>query len=310
MTWVKQGLIYVPDGSRPWSRTHAQVPTAMRLDDRIRIYYATRDDRGRSLTSFIDVDPDDPSRLVYVHDAPVLDLGAPGTHDEDGVMTGCVVREGQRVWLYYTGWSRGATVPYRVSVGLAISDDGGVSFTRHRLGPVVDRTPDEPFMTMSPYIVREGALWRMWYGSGLGWVDIDGHMEPRYAIKYAESSDGCTWRQPNRLCIAPLDELEANTRPSVMKRGDAYEMWFSYRSSRDFRDGAGAYRIGRAISDDGLTWRRTADAAGLEPSRDEAWDDRMVAYPNVIEIDGRRVMFYNGNGFGRAGMGWAIWEEG
>jgi hypothetical protein len=35
----------------------------------------------------------------------------------------------------------------------------------------------------------------------------------------------------------------------------------------------------------------------------------MTAYPSVLEIDGRMVMFYNGNGFGQAGFGFAVLEN-
>ena len=88
MVWVKKGLIFECAGGFEWSRTHAQVPTALVLSDRIRLYYATRDDQSRSRTSFLDVDRSDPSKVLYVHSQPVLELGAPGTHDDDGVMVG------------------------------------------------------------------------------------------------------------------------------------------------------------------------------------------------------------------------------
>src|SRR5690554_4277400 len=104
MTWQQKGRIFKPEGVYPWSRTHAQVPSALVLEDRIRLYYATRDEHGRSLTSFIDVDLDDPTKILYVHERPVMDLGAPGCHDEDGVMVGCVLSVGDEVWMYYTGW--------------------------------------------------------------------------------------------------------------------------------------------------------------------------------------------------------------
>ena len=135
MVWQQKGMIFKPAGDQAWSRSHAQVPSALVLADRIRVYYATRDDQGRSLTSFIDVDRADPGKILHVHDRPVMGLGAPGCHDEDGVMVGCVLAVGDAVYMYYTGWSRGGSVPYRVSCGLAISDDGGEHFTRRFDGP-------------------------------------------------------------------------------------------------------------------------------------------------------------------------------
>jgi len=308
MSWIQRGFIFKPDGSRMWSRSHAQVPTALLLAGRIRIYYATRDDLGRSHTSFVEVDATDPSKLVYDHPYPVMGLGKPGTHDEDGVMVGCIVHEGDQFRMYYTGWSKGGSVPYRVSCGLAISRDGGMTFERVFDGPVVDRTRFEPHMTMSPYVLKEGSLWRMWYGSGLSWVNVDGKWEPIYAIKYAKSEDGFSWDQPNLLCIPPLHALEANTRPSVMHGDGGYEMWFSYRHSEDFRGGTGAYRIGYATSDDGLKWRRLASPQGLQPAG-TGWNSKMMAYPSVIGVGKRRFLFHNGDGFGRAGLGYAEWEE-
>lgn len=308
MAWVKQGLIFKTKGTHVWSQTHTQVPTALILDDVVRVYYATRDAKGRSTTSFIDVAKDDVSRIVYEHDRPVMGLGAPGTHDEDGVMAGCVVRQGDEVLFYYTGWSRGLTVPYRVSVGLARSIDGGVTFERVFDGPVVDRTPLEPYMTMSPYVLRRGDLWQMWYGSGTRWVEIDGKMEPIYQIKYAESDDGLRWRQDNVVCIEQRHPLEANTRPSVMLTDTGYEMWFSYRHSIGFRDGPGGYRIGYATSTDGRSWQRRDDQAGLDVTQDN-WTRNMVAYPNVIALNGQKIMFFNGEGFGQSGFGYAIWQD-
>lgn len=308
MPWLKQGVIYRCAGATEWSVTHAQVPTALVLGDRIRLYYATRDARGRSLTSFIDVAASNPSQIIYQHDRPVMGLGAPGTHDEDGVMSGSIVIDGNDILAYYTGWSTGKSVPYRVAVGLARSSDGGATFNRVFEGPVVDRTPLEPYMTMSPYVLREGSRWHMWYGSGTRWVEVAGKMEPVYVIKHAESADGLRWRQEDITCIVPDHALEANTRPSVIQSAAGYEMWFSYRHSVDYRSGAGGYRIGYAKSADGVAWQRLADPDGLGVT-DGSWDSQMIAYPNVIEVAGRRLMFYNGNGFGLSGFGYAQWHE-
>jgi len=79
-------------------------------------------------------------------------------------------------------------------------------------------------------------------------------------------------------------------------------MWYCYRKTEDFRDGANAYRIGYASSPDGLVWDRRDELAGIEPSRDD-WDSKMIAYPYVVHDGRRHLMFYNGNGFGATGFG-------
>jgi hypothetical protein len=41
----------------------------------------------------------------------------------------------------------------------------------------------------------------------------------------------------------------------------------------------------------------------------EGWDSTMTCYPFVLQFDGRTVMLYNGNGFGRSGFGYAGLKE-
>ncbi len=301
-------MIFATDGTRDWSRTHVQAPTAVELNGRIRIYFGTRDATNRSLTSFIEVDCDDPTKILYVHDRPVMDLGLAGTHDEDGVIASHIMPVNDELWMYYGGVSRGGSVPYRMSIGLAASNDGGATFKRAFQGPVIDRTPDEPYMTMAPYVIREHESWTAWYGSGVRWVNVDGKYEPIYIIKRATSADGKHWEQPNHVCIHPLQPLEANTRPSVLKSPNGFEMWFSYRSSEQYRDGAGSYRIGYAKSTDGKTWERQPDPIGLLPSG-TGWNAKTMSYPSVVQLRGRKLMFHNGDGFGKSGLGCAILEE-
>jgi hypothetical protein len=40
----------------------------------------------------------------------------------------------------------------------------------------------------------------------------------------------------------------------------------------------------------------------------EGWDSEMIAYPYIINIKGKSVMFYNGNSFGKTGFGYAVLE--
>lgn len=139
MTWQNHGIIYLPDGKLSWAASKCRVPSCHSAGKWIRVYYATRNSNAKSLTSFIEVSTDYPTQLLYVHDQPVLDFGKPGTHDEDGVMTGCVLKVDDKFFLYYTGWSRCLTVPYRVSTGLAISTDGGITFERFSRSPHIEQ---------------------------------------------------------------------------------------------------------------------------------------------------------------------------
>ena len=136
MRWEKKGRIFTAANQHEWMAHHASVPIADKVDDRVlRIYFGPRDRQGRTRPAFIEVEADNPANVLYVHDRPVLDLGKPGTFDDSGVMPSCIVNDGGRKYLYYTGWNLGVTVPYTLSVGLAVSTDGGVTFSRMFEGP-------------------------------------------------------------------------------------------------------------------------------------------------------------------------------
>lgn len=309
MRWRKHGLVFRPQGQGGWINSHAQVPTVLVMEDRLRVYIACRPRPDLSLTTFFDVDRDNPERVIAVHEAPVLDVGGPGTFDADGVMPSCVLRDGNRVLLYYSGWSRLAgKAPYNNGTGLAVSHDDGLTFSRMYEGPILDRTLREPWSATSPLVLRHGETWWMWYSSGTAWIEVDGKMEHLYLLMAATSSDGIEWRREATPIMTPHHPEEAQTRPTVLRRNGLWHMWFSYRGSRGFRDGENSYRLGHAVSKDLKTWERDDATAGLEVSR-HGWDSGMVCYPCVLSVGEKTYLFYNGNHFGRDGVGYAVLED-
>ena len=310
MIWRKKGLIFAVDGQSHWMAHHACVPVVDRIgDDRLRIYFAPRDRSGRSRITFIETDANDPAQVLYVHDRAVLDLGQLGCFDDDGVMPSSIVEWEGRKFLLYIGWNRGVTVPYRNAVGLAVSDNGGNSFTRVCEGPIVDRTRNEPYFCASPFALIDDGIWKLWYASSTGFVRVHDKPEPVYQIKYAESRDGLQWERPNITCIPYSFDGEANARPCVLREDGRYRMWYCFRGSVDYRsDRKESYRLGYAESADGISWTRLDECVGIDRST-SGWDSEMIEYPFVYEHGGRKYMVYNGNGFGETGFGYAVLEQ-
>jgi hypothetical protein len=86
-------------------------------------------------------------------------------------------------------------------------------------------------------------------------------------------------------------------------------MWYCYRGSIDYRtDKQQSYRLGYAESIDGLRWARKDNEVGIDRS-ETGWDSVMMCYPYIYEHKGRKYLFYNGNGFGESGLGYAVLEE-
>lgn len=284
--------------------THAQVPTPLVCDGFIRVYFSSRPERNLSLTTFVDLDIENLTKVLYINPDPILELGKPGTFDEHGIMPSCAVRDGNKVYLYYSGWSRATSVPYTNSTGLAISVDGGKTFSKISEGPILGKSQYDPYSATSPCVLKDGKEWHMWYCSGTGWVKINDKFEHTYDIKYAHSSDGIVWVPFRDAVIGQKTEFEAITRPFVIKGTDGYHMWFCYRGSQDFRDGRDAYRIGYAYSEDLQCWQRDDDNTEIDLS-DSGWDSKMLAYPSITIYKTHMFMFYNGNGFGADGFGLA-----
>jgi hypothetical protein len=305
--WRKRGLIYTLDERLPWASSHAQIPTVGGLHgDAMSILFSSRDNENRSWIAKLDVCSTDPGKIISVDAEPVLPLGALGTFDDCGMMPSSVVEHGNTHYLYYIGWNVRNTIPYHNSVGLAVSEDGGRHYRRLFEGPIMERTAEEPYFCATTCVRIENGIWRNWYLSCTGWQNIKGKAEPLYHLKYAESHDGIHWIRKGQIAIDYLSPDEGGiVRASVYKDGDTYRMWYCYRSHTDYRENSAAsYRIGYAVSPDGITWRRMDHHAGIEVSAD-GWDSFMIAYPEVVRVGSRLYLFYNGNGFGASGFGYA-----
>ena len=135
----------------------------------------------------------------------------------------------------------------------------------------------------------------------MGWELEDGHPKHRYHIKCAESNDGIRWEKSGVVCIdfESRDEY-AISRPCVLKEDGIYKMWYSYRGK--------TYRIGYAESKDGLQWERKDAEVGINVS-ESGWDSEMIEYPFVFDHNGKRYMLYNGNGYGKTGIGLAVLNQ-
>jgi predicted GH43/DUF377 family glycosyl hydrolase len=83
-------------------------------------------------------------------------------------------------------------------------------------------------------------------------------------------------------------------------------MWYAVRKSTDYRENPeNSYRIKCATSSDLIEWKKI-DSLGLTINEQSNWENQMVEYPHVFEFEKQTYMFYNGNGFGDTGFGYAI----
>ena len=302
MKWIQQGRIFEGCRKIPWMKSHAMIPTADHVQGNVfRVYFSPRDEQNRSNTAWIEIDITDPTNILGISQDPVLACGELGSFDDSGTLASWVVNYQDKKYLYYFGYNIGVTVLCRNFIGLAVSEDGGQTFRKFSRAPIMDRSEIDPFFAVTPCVLREENLWKMWYASGSKWSE-QSHEKPRpnYHIKYAESLDGVHWNPTGIVCIDYKSEAEyAIARPTVFRDGDLYRMWFCCRGQR--------YRIGYAESRDGKQWDRKDDEAGITLS-ESGWDNETIAYPFVFTHQSETYMLYNGNEYGKSGFGLAKLE--
>ncbi|MDX8524183.1 hypothetical protein RFM68_06675 [Mesorhizobium sp. MSK_1335] len=301
----RTGLVCRPGGSG-WERSHCQNPFAQSLgNETYRIHFASRDDSNRSRGGWVDVAATAGGLTPTGRsDGPSLDLGRPGTFDDCGAMPGCLVNHDGRLVLYYTGWSLTRPVPFTFAIGLAESRDGGRHFERVSEAPVLGRNHYDPLLAGAPWVLVEDGSFRMWYVSGLRWqVDPEGKDAPihYYTVKHATSSDGVIWKTDEHICLPFLEGEHAIARPVVQRTEAGYEMLYCTRRLGE------TYRVYQATSADGVHWQR--ERAPLLDTNASGWDSEMVCYASLLRTAEASFLLYNGNGYGRDGVGAAILES-
>ena len=307
MRWKKLGLVYKPDGSLQWATSHAMIPTPIRLNDKVvRVFVTFCDDKGIGRPGYVDVSAQNPLNVLDISRQPLLDLGNPGTFDENGLLTCCVTDLGDgRMYMYYAGFELGTKIRYRLLTGLAISVDGGNSFKRYMQTPVLERSSTELYFRGGPYCLYTPPRFCLWYVAGSQWVYLNGKSMPVYDIRYAESNDGIHWPDQGevQISITKIDE-HGFGRPCVIRKASGeFRMFYSVRSRS-----LGSYRLGYAESNDGRNWIRMDEKLNLDVTPD-SFDSQAIMYAAPIVINEKLYVFYNGNEFGRDGFAVALLED-
>ena len=298
MKWKRQGLIYRTEGGDGWRSHSALQPTPLVFDDKIRFFVGFRDAGGVSRVGYVDVAPDDPRRILRVSERPVLDIGVDGAFDESGVVPSAVIRKDQSIYLYYAGYQLGTKVRFLVLSGLAVSTDGGETFRRHSATPIFERTEEELLFRVPHTVMFDEGRYKFWYGGGSRFMVGKNKTLPVYDVRYLESPDGIHIPDRGRTVMETRGGEYRIGRPCVVKSGGQYQMFYGYSSEDQ------PYRLGHAVSEDGLRWTRLDDQLGLDLA-EQGWDSEMMAYPSVVTSRGKTYLFYNGNRYGAEGFGCA-----
>lgn len=316
MKWKKLGKIFDPVEHQLANNCveYAQSPQTLIFDDFVRIYFSTRerDETGKYLShvSFVDFDKSF-QKILHISDKTVIPLGGLGCFDEHGIFPVNIVRDSNKVLAYTTGWNRKVSVSADASIGLAISEDDGMTFQKPGPGPVLTASLHEPFLVCDGFVAIFANVYHMWYIFGTTWRKFSNENAPDrvYKIAHAISGDGINWiRDGKQIITDKLNTDECQALPTVVALDDKYIMFFCYRHATGFRNNKErGYRLGYAFSKDLVNWTRDDGNIGIDFSEGE-WDSDMMCYPHLFNCNGKTYLLYNGNEFGRYGFGLAVLE--
>jgi len=295
--WRKLGLIYEPEFIDEALSTHSSNPLPISLKKNVfRIFFSGRSEENKSSVGWFDFNIKENKILDVCDKALISCEDGSDKYYSHGISLGCFLDKGYETDIYFMAWQIHGDCHWRGDIG-RFSIGHNKKFKSIDLKPFMGSDDFDPVSLSYPFILKENGLYKMWYGSTITWKSSNGEMI--HVIKYATSNDGVNWDK-HGIAI-PYEEgvAQAFSRPCVVKHLGTYHMWFSFRSG----DGS-TYRIGYAKSDDGVNWVRDLES-GIYPSK-QGWDSEMVCYPYVFSYNDNLYMLYNGNGYGKTGIGIAV----
>lgn len=300
MEWEKLGLIWKASENLTWGSMGTLTPTPYLIGNGvIRVYCGIRDKHGVGRIGYFDVLESKPSEVIGFSEAPILDIGIPGAFDDNGMLLGDVIKVGNTVRMYYVGFQLATKAKFLAFGGLAISEDGGNTFTRYSNAPIIDRDDGGLFIRAIHGIrALEQGGFKIWFSEGSSWEMIDGKPFPNYSIATMESSDGLTFASNagKQIHIQQPDEYRLGRSRVFSFDSNYHILTFTYGKS------TGEYESGYAESTDLVNWVRK-DNWGLYPGA-HSFDSRHLAYPAIIRTSsGEIYCFYNGDDMGNGGVG-------
>jgi len=201
---------------------------------------------------------------------PVMDVGPPGSWDDERVNPGAVIFDGSSYKMWYTGYDG-----FFRRTGYATSPDG-ITWTKSDSNPVMDVGAagewDDTWAIISA-VIFNGSDYQGWYPGG-------GGPNANFRTGYATSPDGITWTKSDSNHVMDFgaagewDGASAGVG-AVIYNGSIYEMW--YEGIR-----AGVTQIGYATSTDGLVWTKSDSNPVLLVGPFAVWDWSHVFVPTVL----------------------------
>jgi len=298
MKWHKLGRIFdIEEISRSAEMlSHASTPSPLVIgDNQVRIFYSSRDIRNRSSISYFDLDLST-LKIIYAHDKPLFKFGEDHTFFSEGISLGNVFKWKGAVYMAFMGWKIPEGEHWFGQIGLlGINSENNIHLLQDF--PVLPINSIDPISLSYPWVsATENMEITYWYGSTLTW---DGpNCDMIHVLKEGRTINLSRWESGTRTLAFDQSEFQAFSSPTILEISDKRVLFFSYR-------GEGmSYKIGSAELTNEYPVA-TKDDFGISENL-EQWESEMQCYPRIFQLSGKHYMLYNGNQYGKSGIGLAL----
>lgn len=297
--WVRIGWIDPPVGIGEWCSSHLSMPFCIaKNSNEFRVFFNSRDSDKRSHIGWVDFDLNSKNiSKMNFGSLPIVSPGIPGEFDEHGVSGSYYEIESGLLRIWNFGWRRSSGLAWTNAIGLVEKRNDKIdSISSNRL--IMQSNDFEKYGAAYPYLISKGSLRYMFYGA----FDVYGipSLNETYSFISKRALIGSDLAISSRVnMINHLSGQSAQSRPCIIKDGEGYRAWISVKGE--------GYVIRSAFSSDLSNWHWSEDEFGLEPSGLNG-EISEVCYSHVVDVMNSRFMFYNGDGFGKTGIGIAKWQ--
>jgi hypothetical protein len=294
MKWRKLGKIFDIEEML----SHSSTPSPLVIgENQVRVFYSSRDIHNRSSVSYFDFDVST-LKVLYAHDKPLVRFGNKHSFYSAGISLGNVFKWKHDRYLAFMGWKLPVVGHWFGQIGLLhVDKENNLQILNDT--PVLPLNLNDPISLSYPWVSdSKSSEISFWYGSTVTWDGPNSDMI--HILKTGKATSLLNWKSGDIALSFDERDFQAFSSPTILAIGEKKFLFYSYRGKSN------NYRIGSAE----LMGKRpmaTKNDFGISKTLEE-WESQMQCYPRIFSLSGYHYMLYNGNQFGKTGIGLAKLE--
>lgn len=258
----------------------------------LRIFFNSRDIKNRSSIYSIDFFP---KTLKPDYGSVSLQhlYGVENSYFSHGISIGQLFSLNGEICLSVMGWKNPEDRHWEGRIGYIPLDEDG-NLTKLSTHPWMDLDQEDPISLSYPAVFEDADSKSIWYGSTYTWDSGNGEMV--HVLKEAKLAHDGRVIKGDKIMPYVLGSAQAFSRPAIVRIENILLMAYSYRGNTT------KYRIGFMQIGDMST---ASHLNGITPflTSNNSWESEMVEYPSFFYLNDQLYMLYNGNSFGKTGIG-------